>query len=144
LVLNPLISAFVSCSLFLIEIKNKKHLIWQRARSVCCGKFREYIREKSIIVYLFLCISDESDLFPAERDAQIDNETTSFIYNSNNSLSLAAQRERLPIRRYKNDILYCLEKYQTLILVGMMTNKLKHIIITHYIITLTLILINFR
>lgn len=63
-------------------------------------------------------ILDESDLFSAERDAQIDDQTTTFIYNSNHSLSLAAQRERLPIRRYKNNILYCLEKYQTLILVG--------------------------
>lgn len=33
-------------------------------------------------------------------------------------MSLEAQREKLPIRKYKNDILYCLENYQTLILAG--------------------------
>lgn len=33
-------------------------------------------------------------------------------------MSLAAQREKLPINRYKNEILYCLENFQTLIIVG--------------------------
>lgn len=33
-------------------------------------------------------------------------------------MSLQAQRDKLPIKKYRNDILYCLENYQTLILAG--------------------------
>lgn len=31
---------------------------------------------------------------------------------------MQAQRERLPIRNYRDNILHCLENYQTLVLVG--------------------------
>lgn len=50
--------------------------------------------------------------------APTDDHITSFVFNSNHSLNLKAQRERLPIYNYRDHILYCLEHYQTLILVG--------------------------
>ena len=43
---------------------------------------------------------------------------TSVIYNPSPSLSLRAQRERLPIAKNKNHILYLLEKHQVVIVVG--------------------------
>lgn len=68
-------------------------------------------------MHLFL---DDADLFTAERDAQ-SGESTNFVFNPNRSLNLAAQREKLPIHRYKNEILFCLENFQTLVIVGMMS-----------------------
>uniref|UniRef100_A0A182N367 Helicase ATP-binding domain-containing protein n=1 Tax=Anopheles dirus TaxID=7168 RepID=A0A182N367_9DIPT len=65
----------------------------------------------------FLKPDDES--FASERDAApADDHVTSFVFNAHQSLNLAAQRERLPIRSYRDQILYCLEHYQTLVLVG--------------------------
>ncbi|KAJ9594471.1 hypothetical protein L9F63_014083, partial [Diploptera punctata] len=46
------------------------------------------------------------------------NYATAFIYNPYVSLSLEKQRERLPVFRNRNHILYLLEKFQTLVLVG--------------------------
>ncbi|EDW04269.1 probable ATP-dependent RNA helicase DHX35 isoform X1 [Drosophila grimshawi] len=43
---------------------------------------------------------------------------TSFVFNTNHNLGLQEQRERLPIRKYRDQILYCLEHHQVLILVG--------------------------
>lgn len=45
-------------------------------------------------------------------------ESTDFIYNRHLSQSLQTQRQRLPIFNNRNHILYLLEKYQTLVLVG--------------------------
>lgn len=67
---------------------------------------------------LFLKPDDSEDLFAVERESQNVESTTTFVFNPNKSLSLQAQRERLPIRKKRNDILYCLENYQTLILCG--------------------------
>ncbi|PSN30989.1 putative ATP-dependent RNA helicase DHX35 [Blattella germanica] len=53
---------------------------------------------------------DKSDIDP--------NYATSFIYNPYVSLSLEQQREKLPVFRNRNHILYLLEKFQTLVLVG--------------------------
>ncbi|KAF6030406.1 DHX35 [Bugula neritina] len=39
-------------------------------------------------------------------------------YNSNASLPILQQRERLPIYKYRNNILYCVEKFQTTIIIG--------------------------
>ncbi|XP_055627755.1 probable ATP-dependent RNA helicase DHX35 [Toxorhynchites rutilus septentrionalis] len=65
----------------------------------------------------FLKPDDES--FSSERDAApTDDHVTSFVFNAHHSLNLSAQRERLPIRQYRDKILYCLENYQTLVLVG--------------------------
>lgn len=68
--------------------------------------------------FLFLFISDD-DSFASERDAQpTDDHITTFVFNAHHSLAIEAQRERLPIRNYRDKILYCLENYQTLVLVG--------------------------
>ncbi|XP_011503063.1 PREDICTED: probable ATP-dependent RNA helicase DHX35 [Ceratosolen solmsi marchali] len=44
--------------------------------------------------------------------------STQFVYNGNHSLSIDLQRKRLPIYKLRNHIIYSLEKYQTLVLVG--------------------------
>lgn len=69
------------------------------------------------LAFSLLILDDES--FSSERDAApSDDHVTSFVFNAHHSLNLAAQRERLPIRQYRDQILYCLEHYQTLVLVG--------------------------
>lgn len=61
----------------------------------------------------------DDDSFASERDAApSDDHVTTFVFNANHSISLQAQRERLPIRNYRDNILHCLENYQTLVLVG--------------------------
>lgn len=40
------------------------------------------------------------------------------VYNSNVSLPMQQQRERLPIFKFRTNILYCVEKYQTTIIIG--------------------------
>ncbi|XP_020295918.1 probable ATP-dependent RNA helicase DHX35 [Pseudomyrmex gracilis] len=44
--------------------------------------------------------------------------STQFVYNAHHSLALDMQRQHLPIFKNKNHIIYLLEKYQTLVLVG--------------------------
>lgn len=44
--------------------------------------------------------------------------SSSFVYNPYMSLDLQTQRNKLPITKYRNDVLFLCEKYQTLILVG--------------------------
>ncbi|KAK2586108.1 hypothetical protein KPH14_008387 [Odynerus spinipes] len=44
--------------------------------------------------------------------------STQFVYNAHHSLALDMQRKRLPIYRNRDHIIYLLEKYQTLVLVG--------------------------
>lgn len=64
-------------------------------------------------------LKPDDDSFSSERDAApADDHVTSFVFNAHHSLNLAAQRDRLPIRTYRDQILYCLEHYQTLVLVG--------------------------
>ncbi len=46
------------------------------------------------------------------------NRETAFVYNASPSLALAAQRQRLPIAKNKDHILYLLEKHQVVIIVG--------------------------
>ncbi|KAJ8707921.1 hypothetical protein PYW08_010287 [Mythimna loreyi] len=43
---------------------------------------------------------------------------TLFVYNRYHHLPLDAQRQRLPVFQYRNHILYLLERYQTLVLIG--------------------------
>lgn len=45
-------------------------------------------------------------------------EASDFIYNKHISESIQTQRQRLPIFNNRNHILYLLEKYQSLILIG--------------------------
>ncbi|KAG7206345.1 hypothetical protein KM043_003714 [Ampulex compressa] len=44
--------------------------------------------------------------------------STQFVYNAHHSLAMDMQRQRLPIFKYKSHIIYLLEKYQTLVLIG--------------------------
>lgn len=44
--------------------------------------------------------------------------TTQFIYNAHHSLALDLQRQRLPIYKNRSHIIYLLDKYQSLVLVG--------------------------
>ncbi|XP_017860271.1 PREDICTED: probable ATP-dependent RNA helicase DHX35 [Drosophila arizonae] len=45
-------------------------------------------------------------------------QNSAFVFNANHNLGLVEQRERLPIRKYRDQILYCLENHQVVILVG--------------------------
>lgn len=65
------------------------------------------------------CLYIDDDSFASERDVQpTDDQVTSFVFNQHHSSSIEAQRECLPIFKYRDQILYCLENYQTLVLVG--------------------------
>ncbi|XP_017025969.1 probable ATP-dependent RNA helicase DHX35 [Drosophila kikkawai] len=62
-------------------------------------------------------------LKPDTDDAISDNvggeqQSSAFVFNAHHNLGLGEQRERLPIRQYRDQILYCLEKHQVVILVG--------------------------
>lgn len=43
---------------------------------------------------------------------------TNFVYNRYHHLPLDTQRQKLPVFQYRNHILYLLEKYQSLVLIG--------------------------
>ncbi|CAG5093770.1 Similar to DHX35: Probable ATP-dependent RNA helicase DHX35 (Homo sapiens) [Cotesia congregata] len=47
-----------------------------------------------------------------------EHSSTQFIYNANHSLALDLQRKRLPIFKNRSHIVYLLENYQTLVLIG--------------------------
>ncbi|XP_068140498.1 LOW QUALITY PROTEIN: probable ATP-dependent RNA helicase DHX35 [Drosophila tropicalis] len=47
-----------------------------------------------------------------------DQQASTFVFNSNHNLGIVEQREKLPIRQYRDQILYCLEQYRVVILVG--------------------------
>ncbi|EDW78118.1 uncharacterized protein Dwil_GK24829 [Drosophila willistoni] len=47
-----------------------------------------------------------------------DQQASTFVFNSNHNLGILEQREKLPIRQYRDQILYCLEQYRVVILVG--------------------------
>ncbi|XP_038217051.1 probable ATP-dependent RNA helicase DHX35 [Zerene cesonia] len=49
----------------------------------------------------------------------IDNDSkTNVVYNRYHHLPLEAQRQKLPVFQYRNHILYLMERYQTLVLIG--------------------------
>ena len=53
-----------------------------------------------------------------ERPTSGDDTVDSAIFNPNSSLSIDLQRQRLPIFAHRTNILYLLEKYETVIIVG--------------------------
>lgn len=66
-------------------------------------------------------VSLAGDIYKGFEEDAIDidpNSSTTFVYNPNISLSYEQQKQRLPIYKVRNHILYLLEKYQVLILVG--------------------------
>ncbi|XP_017778028.1 PREDICTED: probable ATP-dependent RNA helicase DHX35 [Nicrophorus vespilloides] len=60
----------------------------------------------------------ESSSFLDRKETNLSYESTEFIFNRNISQSVQVQRQKLPIFRNRSHILYLLEKYQTLVLVG--------------------------
>ncbi|XP_014251825.1 probable ATP-dependent RNA helicase DHX35 [Cimex lectularius] len=65
----------------------------------------------------FLKPADEGGWQEDKSDVNSLNSTT-FVFNKNLALVLEQQRKKLPIFKNRNDILFLLEKYQTLVLVG--------------------------
>ncbi|XP_052062494.1 probable ATP-dependent RNA helicase DHX35 isoform X1 [Mytilus californianus] len=53
-----------------------------------------------------------------ERKYTNEDSGATVIYNPNRSLSIEQQRQRLPVFKLRNHILYLLEKYQTVVIVG--------------------------
>lgn len=77
-----------------------------------------FIRIGSILIICCYITEFDDDLWKEDLP-DIDNESnTAFVFNRNISLSLNEQRNRLPIAKYKLKILYVLENYQVLVLVG--------------------------
>lgn len=69
-------------------------------------------------MHLYYVLGDFSKSFQ-EDTVDIDpNQSTTFVYNPNVSLPYEQQRQRLPIFNVRNHILYCIKKYQVLVLVG--------------------------
>jgi len=64
-----------------------------------------FLKPKNVSSYL-----DRNEYGPTDN--------TTFIYNKNVSQTIEIQRKRLPIFNNRSHILYLLEKYQSLILVG--------------------------
>ncbi|XP_061429357.1 probable ATP-dependent RNA helicase DHX35 [Lethenteron reissneri] len=53
-----------------------------------------------------------------ERATAGEEASTAFVYNPHTSLSIQQQRQRLPIFMHRNHILYLVEKYRTVVIVG--------------------------
>ncbi|XP_043946393.1 probable ATP-dependent RNA helicase DHX35 [Protopterus annectens] len=53
-----------------------------------------------------------------ERQSAAEASGTAVIYNPHTSLSIEQQRQRLPIFKHRNHILYLVENYQTVVIVG--------------------------
>ena len=63
----------------------------------------------------------DDDFLPTWAADKTDNEptkNTTFIYNPKNNWSIPAQRKNIPIFKNKDHILYLLEQFQVLIVVG--------------------------
>lgn len=68
---------------------------------------------------------DEGSWAEDKPDVDVNNATT-FVYNPYFSMSLDQQRKKLPIFQNRDHIIYLLEKYQTLVLVGE-TGKIRQV-----------------
>ncbi|XP_004698044.1 probable ATP-dependent RNA helicase DHX35 [Echinops telfairi] len=53
-----------------------------------------------------------------ERQSLADNAVTSVVYNPHAALSIEQQRQKLPVFKLRNHILYLLENHQTVVIVG--------------------------
>lgn len=67
---------------------------------------------------MFFKFSEDDGGWHEDKSDVDTHNNTSFVYNSNLALVLEQQRIRLPIHKYKEHILYLLENYQTVVLVG--------------------------
>jgi len=76
------------------------------------------IIEFCLFFILHIFILDEKPGY-GEEDSNFESAiSSSFVYNPYMSLDLQSQRNKLPITKYRNEVLYLCEKFQTLILVG--------------------------
>ncbi|XP_076875098.1 putative ATP-dependent RNA helicase DHX35 isoform X2 [Brachyhypopomus gauderio] len=53
-----------------------------------------------------------------ERDVSTESTGAPFIYNPYTALSIEKQRQKLPVFKHRNNILYLVESYQTVVIVG--------------------------
>ncbi|XP_023984195.1 probable ATP-dependent RNA helicase DHX35 isoform X2 [Physeter macrocephalus] len=53
-----------------------------------------------------------------ERQSLAENSATTFVYNPYAALSIEQQRQKLPVFKLRNHILYLIENYQTVVIVG--------------------------
>lgn len=60
----------------------------------------------------------DDDLFQEDKSDLDADQSTSFIYNPNLSLPLEQHRQRLPVYKNRDHLLYLLEHYQSVVLVG--------------------------
>lgn len=102
---------------------------------------KEYYKNTFSTITLFLLIicvlffySGNDSLYPGRNkdgsietllnpnlDAALSTDSDSrsnFVYNRYHHLPIETQRQKLPVFQYRNHILYLLEKYQSLILIG--------------------------
>jgi ATP-dependent RNA helicase DDX35 len=63
-------------------------------------------------------IAPGSDIEATQLDRETEKEANVVVYNKHENLSINAQRARLPIFQNKIHILYLLENYPTVIIVG--------------------------
>ncbi|XP_022253492.1 probable ATP-dependent RNA helicase DHX35, partial [Limulus polyphemus] len=66
----------------------------------------------------FLKPGEELLALEEERSSIVDLDHSKVIFNPNSSLSIEQQRQQLPIFQYRNHILYLLECFQTVVIVG--------------------------
>lgn len=74
-------------------------------------------REKFYIHLIIFLITGDSMWQEDKPDTEA-HSSTQFVYNAHHSLALNMQRQRLPTFKYRSHIIYLLEKYQTLVLIG--------------------------
>uniref|UniRef100_A0A8C4N298 DEAH-box helicase 35 n=1 Tax=Equus asinus asinus TaxID=83772 RepID=A0A8C4N298_EQUAS len=53
-----------------------------------------------------------------ERQSLAENSATTIVYNPYAALSIEQQRQKLPVFKLRNHILYLVENYQTVVIVG--------------------------
>ncbi|KAH8293124.1 hypothetical protein KR044_005425 [Drosophila immigrans] len=63
-------------------------------------------------------LKPDTDDAITETTSEQEPQNSTFVFNAHHNLGLTEQRERLPIRKYRDQILYCLEQHQVVILVG--------------------------
>lgn len=75
-----------------------------------------YLKKKIIYLIIFKITGDS--MWQEDKSDIEAHSSTQFVYNAHHSLALNMQRQRLPAFKYKSHIIYLLEKYQTLVLIG--------------------------
>lgn len=77
-----------------------------------------YIIFKKKFIHLIIFKITGDNMWQEDKSDIEAHSSTQFVYNAYHSLALNMQRQRLPTFKYKSHIIYLLEKYQTLVLIG--------------------------